>query len=57
MERIKRIFIKIHENGVFEILVQDPGVAVLIQYPDEDASMNWQKRRDNQGDLPRGSLN
>ena len=57
MERIKRIFIKIHENGVFEILVQDPGVALLIQYPDEDASMNWQKRTDNQGDLPRGSLN
>ena len=34
MEKPKRVVIKIHDNGAVEIIAQDPGVAIVLQYPD-----------------------
>lgn len=33
-KKIKKVVIKIHDDGAIEIVSKDAGVAVLLQYPD-----------------------
>ena len=34
MEKPKKVVIKIHDDGAVEIITQDPGIAIVLQYPD-----------------------
>ena len=34
MTKPKKVVIKIHDDGAVEIIAQDPGVAIVLQYPD-----------------------
>jgi hypothetical protein len=34
MAKLKKVVIKIHDDGAVEIISQDPGVAIVLQYPD-----------------------
>lgn len=34
MAEIKKVFIKIDGSGAIEVSCKDPGVAILVQYPD-----------------------
>ena len=34
MAKPKKVVIKIHDDGAVEIIAQDPGVAIVLQYPD-----------------------
>ena len=54
MEKMKRVFIKIEDNGNISILVKDPDVAVLVQYPDtaetemyQGDTKIWENRQDD----------
>jgi len=35
MAKLKKVVIKIHDDGKFELVSADPGVAVVIKYPDD----------------------
>ena len=34
MAKLKKVVIKIHDDGAVEIISQDPNVAIVLQYPD-----------------------
>ena len=34
MAKLKKVVIKIYDDGAVEIISQDPGVAIVLQYPD-----------------------
>ena len=58
MAKLKKVVIKIHEDGAVEIISKDQGVAIVLQYPDgreaevhQGDKKNWEDGKDGGGRL------